>query len=102
VPETQSKTLPTVRPAPGCRFDPPGHAKFKDGSIIQWGIATATLDGAQVTLAVPLTVELWGVAADRADPGPVTIPLTVAESDRLGFKIYADAPVDVGYIAVGR
>jgi hypothetical protein len=91
-----------VRPAPGCRFDPPGHAKFADGSVIQWGVATAKPEGTQVTLPVPLAVELWGVAADKADPGPVTVPLAVIDTNRFGFTIRANEPVDVGWIAVGR
>ena len=101
MPQTEAPQI-KARPAPGCRFDPPGHAKFKDGSVIQWGVATATPDGTQVILAVPLAIELWGVAADKADPGPVTIPIAVEETNRLGFKIYAGESVDVGYIAVGR
>lgn len=99
---TQEMQRLRSRPAPGCRLDPLGHAKFNDGTVLQWGVATATSSGTRVKLAIPLAVELWGVAAASADPAPGTIPIAVTDTDRFGFKIQADESVEVGYIAVGK
>jgi hypothetical protein len=90
------------RAGAGCRLDPPGHKKFADGTVLQWGTATATPAGTQVTLAVPLTVELWGVSAGQADAALETVPIAVTDTTLSGFKVQAEASVKISYLAVGR
>jgi hypothetical protein len=81
-------------------FDPPGFVKFPT-CMIQWGTVKVAAGHTQIKFLAPFYV-LSGVTADwHQEDGP-PILFTIYDSTLNGFKVFADAPRSVTYLAVGR